>query len=223
MPPDYQKFLTALPRDAVRDANRLGLALSRGLDASTWSKLVARLAQIAGGLSRQRDTLTAWLGDVLAFGSGKYHGQIAEYARAAGFSPGTLRDAKLVCSRIPLGSRRDKLSWSHHCEVGKAFSELPEIEQWLAVAEEEKLSTSALRRRIRAHLSQSRAAPNTVDVPAFRLMRELRALDRMLGSKRKLWHEWPADARRAALAELNALVEFVAALNAPAPGVDAAS
>lgn len=223
MPPDHQKFLTALPHGAVREATRLGLELARGLDASTWSKLVSRIAQLAGGLSRQRDTLTAWLGDVLAFGAGKYHGQIAEYARAAGISPGTLRDAKLVCTRIPLGSRHEKLSWSHHCEIGKAFTALPEIKRWLALAAEEQLSTAALRRRIRDHLSQSRAAPNTVDVPTFRLMRELRALDRMLGSERKLWHEWPAEARRSALAELNALVEFVTVLNAPTSALNAAS
>ena len=160
---------------------------------------------------------------MLAFGSGKYHGQIAEYARAAGFSPGTLRDAKLVCSRIPLAARHEKLSWSHHCEVGKAFSELPEIKQWLAVAADEKLSTAALRHRIRAHLNQSRVGSNTIDVPTFRLMRELRALDRMLGSERKLWHEWPADARRCAIAELKTLVEFVTALNGPTRALNAAS
>lgn len=223
MRPDYERFLPTLSGDPVLEATRLGLTLSRHVDAATWSELVARLAQSAGMLSKHRDTLTAWLGDVLAYGAGKYHGQIVEYANAAGLSPGTLRDAKLVCSRIPFASRREELSWSHHCEIGKAFALLPEIERWLAVAVTEKLSTAALRKRIRAEVSQSRATPNTVDVPTFRLLRELRALDRLLNSNRKLWKEWTSDARHCARGELNALMEFAAALNAGAVRLDEAS
>lgn len=223
MRPDYERFLPALSGDPVLEATRLGLTLSRHVDAATWSELVARLAQSAGVLSKHRDTLTAWLGDVLAYGAGKYHGQIVEYAKAAGLSPGTLRDAKLVCSRIPFASRRDELSWSHHCEIGKAFALLPEIERWLGVAVAEQLSTAALRKRIRAEVSQSRASPNMVDVPTFRLLRELRAMDRLLRSNRELWNTWTTEARRGAVSELNTLVEFVIALNGATAPRDAAS
>jgi len=223
MRPDYEKLIAAIPADKVRAVTRLGLELSTDLDLDSWSQVIARLAQTAGRVARDRDTLTAWLGDVLAYGGGKYHGQITEYARAAGLSPGTLRDAKLVCSRIPVGRRHEKLSWSHHCEVGKAFSALPEIEHWLALAVTEQLSTMALRKRIRAHLSQSRPASPMIDRDAFRLLRELRAIDRLLGADRALWNAWAPDARRRALSELNTLTEFVAALNAAALTLKAAS
>ncbi len=223
MPPEYEKLLPGVPREKVRVVSRLGLELSSDLDAEGWSHLVARLAQTAGRLSSNRDTLTAWLGDVLAYGGGKYHGQIVEYARAAGLSPGTLRDAKLVCSRIPLARRREKLSWSHHCEIGKAFSTLKEIDHWLGLAAKEELSTMTLRKRIRAHVSQSRPARPSIDLGTFRLLRELRAVDRLLVVDRAHWSAWTPEARRCALAELHTLAEFVAALNGGPVTLDAAS
>ncbi len=223
MPPDYEKFLTALPRDKVRTVSRLGLELSADLNAEGWSHLVARLAQTAGRVSQSRDTLTAWLGDVLAYGGGKYHGQIIEYARAAGLSPGTLRDAKLVCSRIPVARRREKLSWTHHCEIGKAFSTLEEIDHWLGVAVKEELSTMTLRKRIRVHVSQSRPVRPPIDLGTFRLLRELRAVDRLLAVDRAHWNTWTPEARRGALAELHTLAEFVATLNVGAVPLHAAS
>jgi hypothetical protein len=223
MRPDHERFLPAVPGDPVRDSTRLGLSLARDVDAATWSELVARLVQTAGLLSGHRDTLTAWLGDVLAYGAGKYRGQIAEYANAAGLSPGTLRDAKLVCSRIPFASRREELSWSHHCEIGKAFSTLREIEHWLSIAVSERLTTASLRKRIRAHLSQSRAPTNMVDVPSFRLLRDLRAIDRMLRSNRALWTAWTTDVRRVAGTELRTLAEFAATLKPADDTLTAAS
>ena len=87
----------------------------------------------------------------------------------------------------------------------------------------EQLSTMALRKRIRAHLSQSRPASPMIDRDAFRLLRELRAIDRLLGADRALWNAWAPDARRRALSELNTLTEFVAALNAAALTLKAAS
>src|SRR5580693_5831820 len=116
LPPSYTDLLDLLPKAQVRSAVRLGLCLSPDLDRDSRSRLVASVVQTAGRTSSNRDTLTAWLGDLLACGSEQYRGQITEYARAAGLAPGTLRDAKLVCSRIPVSCRRDTLSWSHHCE-----------------------------------------------------------------------------------------------------------
>ena len=109
---------------------------------------------------------------------------IAECAAATGINPGTLRNAKMVCLRIPVSCRRDTLSWTHHCEVGIAFANPPEIERWLAVAESDGLSAMALRRRIRSHVASRReqrgASPDEASTTAFQLMRELRAGDRML-------------------------------------------
>lgn len=109
---------------------------------------MAGLARTAAGA---RQTLTAWLGDVLAYGGARGRGLITECAAAAGFDAGTLRNAKMVCARIPVSCRHDALSWTHHCKVGLAFADSAEIERWLALAEAERLSTSELRFRVRAH------------------------------------------------------------------------
>jgi hypothetical protein len=222
MLPDPDNLIAALPREHIEDASRLGLALIPGLNLENWSKLVAQLVQMTGRASRNRDTLTAWLGDVLAFGSGKYRGQITEYAKAAGLDPGTLRAAKLVCSRIPLLSRHNTLSWSHHCEVGKAFKIPAEIESWLNLAEREDLSVRELRKRIRQHLAgptspDSGPAPAGVAAP-FALLRELRAVGRFVQNHSEVWQEWSPATCELALSEMQPIVTFLEEMKARKAG-----
>ena len=125
----------------------------------------------------------------------------------------TLRNAKMVCTRIPVSCRHDALSWTHHCEVGLAFSDHAEIERWLVVAETERLSTSALRRRVRLHVaSRGGVAPNRAldsSVSAFRLMRELRAVGRSLARERHSWRRWSPGGAQLALEELSSITGFV--------------
>ena len=213
MPADLKSLLSGLPQTHVQEASRLGLALKPGMDIKTWSQFVAGLAQVAGRISRDRDTVTAWLGDLLAYGGGKYRGQITEYAMAAGLDPGTLRIAKLVCSRIPVLSRLNTLSWTHHCEVGKAFKAPDEIKFWLSLAEREGLSVRELRKRIRQH----RAGPSSPDsgpaaasnVVPFALFRELRAVCRFVENHAEVWQEWSPETCELALSELQSIVGFI--------------
>lgn len=213
MPADLKSLLSGLPQTHVQEASRLGLVLKPGMDAESWSKLVAGLAQVTGRLSRDRDTVTAWLGDLLAYGGGKYRGQITEYAMAAGLDPGTLRIAKLVCSRIPVLSRLNTLSWTHHCEVGKAFKAPAEIKFWLSLAEREGFSVRELRKRIRQHL----AGPTSPDsgpaaasnVAPFALLRELRAVCRFVENHAEVWQEWSPETCELALSELQSIVGFI--------------
>ncbi len=128
------------------EGGRLGLALPEGLSREAWSRTIAEVTLAASRTAGCRDTLTAWLGDLLAYGGGKYRGQIKEYAEAAGMDPGSLRVATLVCLRIPALRRRNGLSWSHHCEIAKAFSDWGDIEEWMNRAEKEKWSRNALRK-----------------------------------------------------------------------------
>ncbi len=212
MPAD---LLAGLPGDQIEEISRLGLSLKAGLSLESWSRLVAVIVQKAGNSNRTRDTLTAWLGDLLAYGGGKYRGQITEYSKAAGLDPGTLRSAKLVCSRIPLLCRHNALSWSHHCEVGKAFKEPGEIKSWLALAAKEGLSVRELRKRIRLHL----AGPTKPDGPAggaatpFTLLRELRAVGRFVKNHPEVWRAWSPDTCKLALSEMQPIVDFLAELN----------
>jgi TPR repeat protein len=171
--PQQPDLADLLPKDGVQSATRLGLCLSPNLGAEVWSRLVAGVAQAAGRSSSSRGTLTVWLGDLLAYGEGRYKGQIKEYARAAGLEPGTLRMAKLVCSRIPVFSRLNTVSWAHHCEIGTAFRDPVDIKLWLERAAKEGYSKTELRKRIREHIAANILAE--VDGAAtsfFGLMRE---------------------------------------------------
>jgi hypothetical protein len=216
---DVEQLVEALPTGGIARATRLGLVLTPRLDNDTWRGLVAHVTRLAHSSAGARQTLTAWLGDVLVYGNTQGRGLIAECAAAAGIHPGTLRNAKMVCARIPLSCRHDALSWTHHCEVGLAFVDPHEIERWLGLAEREKLSSAELRRRIRTHLAGiSRAggpvgmAPNSL--ATFQLLRELRVAGRMLEQQTKLWGRWPPTTAQFALEELRPLVEFVDALRA---------
>ena len=222
MPADLHSLLSGLPQTHVQEASRLGLALKPGMDTDTWSEFVAGLAHVAGRISRDRDTVTAWLGDLLAYGGGEYRGQITEYATAAGLDPGTLRVAKLVCSRIPVLCRHNTLSWSHHCEVGKAFKAPEEIKFWLSLAEREKISVRELRKRIRQHLAGPTSPdsdPAAIDNAApFALLRELRAVGRFVQNHAEVWQEWSPTTCELALSELQPIADFLEEMKARRAG-----
>jgi hypothetical protein len=214
--PELESLLHGLPGAQIQQASPLGLVLNPDLDAGSWSALVASVAQLAGRVSRHRETATAWLGDLLAFGHGKYRGQITAYAEAAGLDPGTLRVAKLVCSRIPVLSRHNALSWSHHCEVGRACKEPRDIQHWLNLAATERLSVRGLRKRIRQHLAaaQPTEATDSADGANVRLklLRGLRAMGRLVEKHPDTCAEWSGETCELALAELQPLIAFIEAV-----------
>lgn len=216
-PPSYSDLLDLLPREQVRKAARLGLDLQPGLGRDAWSRLLVGLVHAAGRTSSNRDTLTAWLGDALAYGGDRYRGQISEYAKAAGLAPGTLRDAKLVCSRIPVSCRRDTLSWSHHCEIAKAFKEPREIERWLKIAEKGGHSKAELRRMIRSHVAEASGSPKAGHdhtIEFYAVIRELRAVGRFLVNRSGSSARWSPSACELALAEAAPIVQFIERLKA---------
>jgi hypothetical protein len=223
---DVQQLVAELPRIGIAQAGRLGLALEPQLDLEAWRVLVTHLARLARTTAGARQTLTAWLGDALAYGEVRYRGRIVTCAGEAGLEPGTLRNAKMVCSRIPVSCRHDALSWSHHCEVGLAFADPAEIEQWLALAEREKLSTAGLRKRIRAHIAGRRRIPAPAtslgSVEAFQLMRELRAACRTLDQRCDVWRRWPPNTAQMALQEAKPLADFIDCLRTCALGSSSA-
>lgn len=219
---DVRQLVAELPEAAVDRAGRLGLAIAPQLNQETWGRLVAHLARLTRTTTGARQTLTAWLGDALAYGEASYRGRITTSAGEAGLEPGTLRNAKMVCSRIPVSCRHDALSWTHHCEVGLAFADPAEIERWLTLAEHEKLSTASLRRRIRAHVATSQRRADEVDsvlpTDMFQLMRELRATCRLVSKQRDQWQGWSLAAAQSALQELRDLTDFVDGVRARALG-----
>ena len=219
---DVQQLVAELPGTAVVHAGRLGLALAPQLDKETWGHLVTQLARLTRTTTGARQTLTAWLGDALAYGENSYRGRIVTCAGEAGLEPGTLRNAKMICSRIPLSCRHDALSWTHHCEVGLAFANPSEIERWLALAESEKLSTAALRKRIRGHIANRHrtgaVAGALRSVETFQMMRELRAACRVVVQHRNLCRSWSPATARSALEEIQPLTDFIDLARARALG-----
>ena len=217
---DVEQLFRELPEVGIARATRLGLVLNPGLETETWRGLVIHVARLVRTATGARQTLTAWLGDVLAYGEAGGRGLITECAAATGINPGTLRNAKMVCLRIPVSCRHDALSWTHHCEVGIAFADPQEIERWLEVAESDGLSAMALRRRIRSHVAslheQRGASADESAITAFQLMRELRAGDRFLDRHRAAWRQWTPSAAQFALQELRAVTDFVDTLRARA-------
>ena len=215
---EVEQLVGELPAAGVARATRLGLLLKPGMETATWRGLVAHVARLVRSSTGARQTLTAWLGDALAYGEAGGRGLIAECAAATGINPGTLRNAKMVCRRIPVSCRRDTLSWTHHCEVGIAFADPQEIERWLAVAEADGLSAMALRRCIRSHVArrqeQRGAGPDEASITVFQLMRELRAGDRMLDRHRAVWREWSPGAAQFALKELRSVADFLDTMRA---------
>ena len=218
MQTEVEQLLASLPAKGIDRATRLGLALAPRLENEQWRQLVAHVASLARTTTGARQTLTAWLGDALAYGGGRGRGLITECAEAAGLDAGTLRNAKMVCTRIPVSCRHDALSWTHHCEVGLAFSDHAEIERWLVVAETEHLSTSALRHRVRASVAAGNVNGHAnaigASVTAFRLMRELRATGRSIVRERELWLNWSPNTAQLALREFRNLVDFVDVMRA---------
>ena len=212
MQTNVQQLVAALPMKAITGASRLGLIVVNDLDGATWHELIGCLAQLAQTTHGARQTLTAWLGDVLAHERAPRRGQIARFAAVAGLDPGTLRNAKLVCRRIPVSRRHDALTWSHHCEIALAFSAPDEIEQWLTKAEREALPTAELRQRIRRHLALARSGSAGEGALPFRLMRDLRTAARTVDQLKSVWQRWSQATAELALDETQGLAGFIDAI-----------
>ncbi len=211
------KLLRRLPQDMVVSAGPLGLVIRPGLGPNDLRHLAATLAGSIRVHSGTNLTLTAWLGDVLAQAGPGCRGLAAACAQATGLNPGTLRNAAMVCRRIPPSRRHDRLTWSHHYEVGLVCSDSGAIERWLSRAAAEQWSARDLRRHLRLYLATGTNAPrlsSPTSHPVFAIMRELRATDRLLANRARLWGTWTTAAAQAALRDLPHFVQFVDRLRA---------
>lgn len=213
MQSDLQRLAALLPAEAIVRVTNVGLAAIPELDSARWQELLGLVAQLTRSAAGARQTLTSWLGDILVHARAPRRGQIVQCAAVAGLNPGTLRNAMMVCRRIPLSRRHDTLTWSHHCEVGIAFSDPSEIERWLELSAKESLPTAELRRRIRRHVAGGKAHRGSPGrVLPFRLLRDLRTAARTADQLRAVWLRWPHATASFALTEIQALTDFVDAV-----------
>lgn len=129
-----------------------GLTLAPGLDYDTWMSVGKKQATNAGA--------SMWrLGDWLAYGQTTYKTQAngkrifpdklyAQIAAQIGANEITLRNAKIVCSRLALYRRRERLSFGHAQDI---VSRAPEKDWdlWIARVVDEGLSVKVLREQLR--------------------------------------------------------------------------
>lgn len=142
-------------RGARRDRTRIGLQQESGhnqrvtpvawqpghaISLSQWVADGQRLGAIGRGVNW-------WLGDWLRFGNSKFGERYVRASRITGYDVQTLMNMVYVASRFEAGRRHERLSWSHHAEL--AALEPDDQEQWLARAEDERLSVRDLRGELR--------------------------------------------------------------------------
>ncbi|MBS0657742.1 MAG: hypothetical protein JSR82_05775 [Verrucomicrobia bacterium] len=198
----------------IESVAKLGLVIRAGVAKTDWTRAVANLLIEVKRNGARAESMVAWLGDFLAYGGGRYRGRIKEYALAAGLHPTTLRNAKLVCTRISLARRRENLPWSHHVTIGTAFECPNLIDQWLGRAEREQLSREDLRRLIRAAKGVRHDARKVTALPeGVRTIRELRQVAKLLIRARASWAAWSPEVCANALKDLNPVREFMAAIS----------
>ena len=77
---ELQRLMAELPGAGIVRAGRLGLELTPHIERDAWHRLVAHLAHLAHTTTGARQTITAWLGDALAYGEASYRGRIATCA-----------------------------------------------------------------------------------------------------------------------------------------------
>jgi hypothetical protein len=126
----------------------VGMKLPEDLSFEQWETVVARLAMITRACMW-------WIGDALAYGSRRYGAMYKQALDSSGYDYQTLRNAAWVSSMIELSRRRDKLSWSHHCEV--AALEPEQQDALLDRAESENMSRDDLRRTVRELVRRAQA------------------------------------------------------------------
>lgn len=195
----------------LRCSSPMGLDLKDELKNEDWCRTINEVAAFAGKFIKSHATLIAWIGDLLVYGDAHgYKYIISDYAQAAGVSLGTLRNAKMVCRRIPLSCRHDNLSWSHHCEVALRFEAINDIRHWLNLAVENRWSKQKLRVEIRHHLAESKIVEiSKEETTITTLLRNVQGISRTVKQTQNSWMEWTPRAC-ATFLEMNPdLVKFI--------------
>jgi hypothetical protein len=119
------------------------------LDLEEWIRLGTRLGSIGRGAAW-------WIGDWVNYGNAKFGEKYSRAARVTGYDVQSLMNMAYVSSRFQVSRRREMLSWSHHAEVAALSTQ--EQEQWLDLAERDRLSVHGLRDKLRVARTQVRPA-----------------------------------------------------------------
>jgi hypothetical protein len=111
------------------------------INQDMWQQIGSTLFEI--------ETSLQWaVGDWLAAGERARYGTVKALAEAMGRRPDLFHQWTFVSRKIRFLWRHKNLTWSHHEVVAKMCAE-DEITEWLQYAEDENLSTKALRKAIK--------------------------------------------------------------------------
>lgn len=123
------------------------LTIKEGVPLEVWQG-------IGKFLKSTKRTVHFWIGDWIRYGHKAYGERYLEAMDITGLSYKTLRNMVVVCKAIEMSRRRDNLSFSHYIEV-TALSPAKQ-DEWLRIAQEEQLSTKALRSKIKGKVDGQR-------------------------------------------------------------------
>jgi phage N-6-adenine-methyltransferase len=124
----------------IGEVSAVGWHGPAGMEFDEWVRVGNTLQQVG-------NSINWWVGDWLNYGEAKWGEMYAQAIEITGWEYQRLANAKSVAASISFSSREEKLSWTHHREVAKLPSEQQRF--WLTKANEESLSSSALRDAIR--------------------------------------------------------------------------
>lgn len=114
--------------------------------------------QFGRGLQKL-ECATQWTeGDWLNYGERRWGEKYAQAIDETGSAYQTLANRKYVSSQIDFSLRREKLSWSHHCEVASDDYTDDQRRELLAIAERDDLSVAQFKQYLRRRQQGERLA-----------------------------------------------------------------
>jgi len=134
--------------DLVRELERAGVLSPIHLDLSSRPDLsLDQLVGLAGMFGQINNASRWWIADLHHFTEMRHGEYVAQVMDATGLAPQTIENIVSVGNRVPPARRRLGVSFSNHAEVASLSPN--EQRHWLKVAQEENLTKTELRSRIR--------------------------------------------------------------------------
>jgi hypothetical protein len=122
------------------------MTIPPGKPIQEWEGIIEVINQAIRRREKEILALKWYQADALNYGEREYGERYAQAVEITGLAPQTLMNRCWTASKIPLGERREGLSFEHHAAV--AALPAPEREQLLDMAEMENATVLDLRRLV---------------------------------------------------------------------------
>lgn len=155
------------PTHLLDELARNGALRTTGLYLTNPDLTYAQLEAVGGLLGRMHSSMRFAIGDWLMLVETRFPEKFSQCAEVLGISEEGMQEYLRVSQKVPRSIRREKLSWSHHRavaslqavdeETGEVTVDHAAQKEWLARAEEERMS----HHRLRIALAPEPEAPPT--------------------------------------------------------------